>query len=323
LQQDDPGDDLREWMAQIAKATWWHKTLQLDMSLNTLNSWFSGRVSKTRPELREKVDAWWARVKAAVDDAERYSSVVERDRNKDGSKVKTWDTWVNDLLENSVLIDNARTQYIDEGLLHDLNHLNLIDLSNPISPLSSIQKKGEHEAMDRTVREQEFIALHKAGFSKAVSHTPPKFESEPFIKESQWGDRRNEECPKDLNTSLYSKWYRERCQRYWDDQERRVDVTAEIVEVSTDGENWREPNETEKKGWDNGIYYWEEALIAGSNTGNSYYQELEDASSKEKTARLKYEGNRNPKLNESLHTRFRLAECDLKAARDNTHGQCD
>lgn len=324
LPQDDPGDDLSEWMAQIAKATWWHKTLQLDMPLNSLNSWFSGRVSKTRPELREKVDAWWASVKAAVDEAERYSSVLERDRNKDGNMVMTWDTWVNDLLEDGVSIENARAQYIDEGLLHDLNHLKLIDLTNSMSPLSTVQKKGEYEAMYRAMREQEFDTLHKAGFPKAVSRTPSEFDAAPFIKESQWGDRRNEECPKDLNTHLYGKRYRERCQRYWDDQERRVDVTTEIVEVSTDGENWREPNETEKKGWDNGIIFFFEAIHADQDASNSYTQELEQAKRAVKRARSAYDqGTGDPKKEASLYTAVKVTELALQRAQDNTHGQYD
>lgn len=241
LPQDDPGDNLREWMAQIAKATWWHKTLQLDMPLNTLNSWFSGRVTKTRPELREKVDVWWARVKVAVDEAERYSAVELRDRNQNGHKSKTWDTWVNDLLEDGVSIEDAREQYINEGLFYDLNSITLIDLSNPVSPLLYTQRKDEIVAIYRIGREKQFDALSESGFPKAVSRTPPIFDPEPYIEERQWGNRRDEECPKDLNTSLYSKWYRERCQRVWNVDERCVDVEREIVEVSSDGASLTKP----------------------------------------------------------------------------------
>ena len=311
-------------MTQISKATWWHKTLQLDMPLNTLNSWFSGRVSKMRPELREKVDAWWARVKAAVDEAERYSSALERDQNKDSSNVTTWDTWVNDLLEDGVTIECARTQYIDEGLLCDLNHLKLIDLTNPMSPLSNTHVKGDYEAMHRATRVQEFDALHEAGFPMAVSRTPTEFDAAPFIKERQWGDRRNEECPKDLNTHLYGKWYRERCQRYWDDQGRRVDVATEIVEVSTDGEIWREANETEKKGWDNGIIFFFEAMHADQDASNSYAQELEQAKRAVKRARSAYnQGTGDPEKEASRDTAVKVTELALQRAYDNTHGQYD
>ena len=334
LPQDEPGGDLREWMAQIAKATWWHKTLKLDMSLNVLNSWFSGRVTKTRPELTEKVGVWWERVKAAADEAERHSAVHWRDREMERERkrssydpqrpvLESWDTWCKDLIEDGLSIDQVRERYVEEGLLRDLNHLSLIDLSDPQSPLDSSTYAINNQERQRSWRGQEFDALHETGFPLALSRTPPEFDPEPFIEERRWGDRRNEDCPRDINFHLYCKHYRERCQRKWDAESRCVVVDSEIVEVSTDGEIWREANETEKKGWERGIYYWEQALIADADTNNSYTRELEEAKTNDRRARREYEGNCEPAKDSTLKAAFLAAKRELEIAYDNTHGQYD
>ncbi|MDF1668314.1 MAG: hypothetical protein P1U83_01765 [Roseovarius sp.] len=324
LPQDDPGENLREWMGQIAKATWWHKTLELEMPLNSLNSWFSGRVSKTRPELLEKVNDWWARVKTAADEAERYSAVRERDRYRDGSfdngNARSWDSWCKDLLEDGLSVEELRERYIAEALMHDQHHLNLIDLSNPDTPLTiGYVSKSQEEW-----RGQQLDELLEQGFPRAMSRTPPDFDPEPFIRHGQWGDRRNEECPKDINSRLYGKHYRERCVRFWDVKKRCVSVNSEIVEVSVDGENWRPANETEKKGWDNGIFYWEQALIeTGEPPENSYTRELNEAKLKEKKARREFESNLDVVRDSGLQSALMTAERELKIAFDNTHGQYD
>lgn len=332
LPTNDPGDDLREWMAQIAKATWWHKTLKLDLSLNTLNSWFSGRVSKTRPELREQVDAWWARVKSAADMAERYSAVAmrdkiahddrERDTEWDNAEpsIGSWDTWCKDLLEDGLSVDEVRERFVSEGLLYDQHYLKLIDLADPQSPLTEGYVHEHQEGW----RRQQFDELAEAGFPLALSRTPPEFDPTPFAREAKWGDRRDEEGPKDLNTHLYGKHYRQQCVRRWDDSERRVVVDAEIVEVSKDGKNWRPATELEKQGWQNGIYFWEKALIEGHDTSNSYTQELEAAKIKERRARRAWEScDQDLPLNRNLKIAFREAERDLQVALDNTLGQYD
>ncbi|MEP4194610.1 MAG: hypothetical protein ABJL99_03145 [Aliishimia sp.] len=326
LPKDDPGEDLREWMEQIAKATWWHKTLELEMSLNSLNSWFSGRVSKTRPELVEKVNDWWSRVVAAADDAERYSAVLDRDRYRDGEfdieNAGSWGTWCKDLLEDGLSIAEIRARYIEEGLIYDINpFVDFISLADPKSPLNNA---GSHEELKRARRGEEFDKLQETGFPKAVSRTPPDFDPAPFIRQDRWGDRCNEECPKDLNSFLYGKHYRVRCVKFWDATKRCVSVESEIVEVSADGENWRPANKTEKKGWDNGIFYWEQALIeTGEPPENSYKRELNEAKLKEKRALREFEGNLDVENDAALRAALKIAEHELKIARDNTHGQFD
>lgn len=328
LPTNDPGDDLREWMAQIAKATWWHKTLKLDLSLNTLNSWFSGRVSKTRPELREQVDAWWTRVKSAADMAERYSAVGERDgvefRQSKGWNarpcVESWDTWCKDLLEDGLSVDEVRERFVAEGLSRDQHHLTLIDLADPYSPLT----EGYIHEHQEGWRRQQFDGLAEAGFPLALSRTPPEYDPTPFARAGKWGDRRDENGPRDLNTHLYGKHYRQQCVRRWDASERKVVVDAEIVEVSADGTNWRPASELEKQGWQSGVYFWEKALIEGQDTSNSYIQELEAAKIKEKRARRAWEScDQDSPLNRNLEIAFREAERELAVALDNTLGQYD
>ncbi len=332
LPQDDPGDDLREWMAQITKATWWHKTLQLDMPLNTLNSWFSGRVSKTRPELIEKVNVWWERVKAAVERAELHTQGRDM-TGRDNSSSQTpwsnksangWHSYLKDRLDDGWSRDALLDHYIERMDLTLSHTPSLIDLADPQDPLERIERKPEHAEMYQADWIKEFDEMWEARFPQAMPRTPPEFDPEPYFEEKQWGDRRNEECPKDLNTLLYGKWYRERCQRFWDAQERRVDVGREIVEVSTDGENWRAANETEKKGWDNGIIQFFEAMHADRDASNSYTQELGLAEWAVKRARSAYDrGWCDPDKEALLASKVKDAEKALQRARDNTEGQYD
>ncbi len=322
LPQDDPGEDLAKWMKKFAGATWWHDVLQPDMSINALNGWFSGR-SKTKDELRDKVNAWWARLQSAVAGAERYSAVQERDRNRENNRTVTWDTWCKDQLEDGVSIDDLRKRFVEECLFADFNHLSLIDLKDPQSPVYGSRLGDKHKEYERGQGEQEFDALHKAGFPKAKSRTPPDFDKEVYFEVSQWGDRRNEECPKDINTFLYGKWYRKRCQRYWDAEERKVGVECEIIEVSVDGENWRDANGTEKAGWESGIYFWEKALIEDQDTSNSYSRELEEAKRKEKHLRRLSESAVDPDEQVKFGAKWKDAVRDLDIAYDNTYGQYD
>jgi hypothetical protein len=332
LPQDDPDDDLSEWMAQIAKATWWHKTLELDMPLNTLNSWFSGRVSKTRPELREKVDAWWVRVKAATELAELHTQgreMTDSDRISGSTPLskkcaRSWHSYLKDKVDDGWSRDEIFEHYIERMDITLGHNISLIDLADPQDPLEPINWSSEHAELYRADWVATFETMWDDGFPYAISRTPPEFDPEPYIKESKWGDRRNEECPKDLNTHLYGKRYRERCQRYWNEQDRRVDVTTEIVEVSTDGENWRAPNEIEKKGWDNGIIVFFEAMHADQDASNSYTQELKQAKRAVKHARSAYyQGSGDHDKAASLASAVTAAERALQQAQDNTHGQYD
>ena len=110
----------------------------------------------------------------------------------------------------------------------------------------------------------------------------------------------------------------------WDADERRVDVERETVEVSVDGENWREANETEKKGWYNGIIIFFEAMHADQDASNSYTQELEQAKRAVKRARSAYDqGTGDHDKAASLASAVTAAERALQQAQDNTHGQYD
>jgi hypothetical protein len=102
---------------------------------------------------------------------------------------------------------------------------------------------------------EKFDKIIEDDFPGAVGHIAPDFDNEPKVETRRWGDRRAEECPKDLNEALYNLWYKVRIQRHWNANKRRIEISHDILEVSNDGENWREANDREREGWDNGGFY--------------------------------------------------------------------
>jgi len=287
LPTEGPGDDLAKWMAQIAKATWWYKLLDLDMTESTLNAWFSGRGKKERPDVREQVDKWWARLSHAVSQVRRVTEGTARDRHHEWrlkqddaphalyQKVLSWDTWCKDLIEDGLSIDEVRDRFIDEGMTVDNNYfyVETIDLADPQSPLSD----QEPPKYSRGDREYMWEQLVERDFNCAISRNPTDFDAEPYFTEDKWGDRRDENCPQDLNGALYNLHYRTQWTRFWDAKERCVASDTEIVAVSRDGVTWDNPTERQKQGWDRGFNEWLVAMDAGKNTDNSYTQELEKA----------------------------------------------
>ena len=68
-------------------------------------------------------------------------------------------------------------------------------------------------------------------------------------------------------------------------------------------------------------------MLFRSETGeppeNSYTRELNEAKLNEKRARREFEGNLDVDQDAALRTALKIAERELKIARDNTHGQYD
>ncbi len=287
LPDEGPGEDLAKWMAQIAKATWWYNLLDLDMTQSTLNAWFSGRGKRERPDVREQVEAWWARLSNAAFQARRmtegntrdlhHKSELERSEyNSPRPKKLSWDTWCKDLIEDGLSMDDVRTRFVAENLLVIDNSMwvETIDLADPQDPLSYKEVRGQFDVPDS---EHKFSELVDRNFECAASRTPTDFDPEPYYTDDKWGDRRDETCPKDLNGALYNLHYRTKHTRFWDADNRCVDSETEIVAVSKDGVTWEDPTERQKQGWDRGFDEWLVAMDAGKNTDNSYTQELEKA----------------------------------------------
>lgn len=273
---EGPGENLAEWMGQFAKATWWFDLLDLDITQSTLNAWFSGRGKRERSDIREQVVAWWERLQAAANEAERATAAIGRDRcNGDRPDANSWDTWCKDLIEDGVSLGEVKQRFIAEGMIADSNYfgMDMIELADPQNPVSEIQ--GSKHSRDR--RENEWRAMVERDFALAVSRIPPDFNPTPYHEENRWGDRRNENGPADLNTPLYRLHYRTRYRRFWNSETRCVDVESQIVGVSPDGRDWREPTKRESLGWDRGFNEWLVAMDAGKDTDNLYTQELNAA----------------------------------------------
>jgi len=254
---DPPEDDLHVWMKQIAGAAWWREVLQVSASQSAFNAWFSNRaMGKGKVvEVKAAVDEWWARVMAACARAE-YAS-LGRDMLKcshDGKTARGFDSYFyTKVVEEGMGVDDARELYVDMNMKAFRYQANLIDLTNPTDPLEPFSRG---EGMYKQEFADEFDAMHKADYPNALPSIPIDFDAAPWFEVKQFGDRRNEECHKDLNVSLYHLWCKSKCWRTWNAKYRALEFNTEIVEVSDDGENWREPTEREKRGWDPGTFHF-------------------------------------------------------------------
>lgn len=287
LPKEGPGKDLAEWMAQFAKATWWYNLLDLEMTQSTLNAWFSGRGKRERPDVREQVEAWWGKVSEAVAVAEEYEAT--RRRNNFESELSkadewsttqptllSWDTWCKDLIEDGVPLDQIEERYMVAQRSYSANHWNIdtIDLADPKLEL----RDEDPHPLRVSDWEHNWEAIVTRDFCYALPRTPPEFDAEPWFEEDRWGDRRNEECPKDINSALYKLHYRTKVTRFWDPDERVISARREIVAVSKDGVDWQDPTDRQKQGWSNGFDYWLVAMDAGESTDSQYKQALDAAS---------------------------------------------
>lgn len=318
LPADIDYDDLRTWMRKFAGATWWHKTLKLKMSRAVLNNWFSERTTRDEQEIVEAVRDWWTQVQAAVQGAVYYTTIQERNYATSPT-AKSWDTWAKDQLEDGLPLEGIKASYIKLQIFERKHHLRIIDLAAPSSPTHECSLHAEIEQLYRDSFGKEFDKMVEDGFPNAISRTPPAFEKTEII-EHRWGDRRHEECPKDLNEPLYEKYYRRRLVRGWDQETRQVVVESDqVVEVSEDGQNWREPTERERQGWVGGTLFFFEALHEGGDTSNSYSRELQEASMVLRTARFEYDRTGTAEAAAKLDR----AEEYQEMCRQNTCGQFD
>lgn len=327
-----PGDDLFQWMQEIAGATWWVKTLGLNMKANTLTAWMTrgGAKQDMLDDLRAKVVAWWARVDAACTQADmvRIVAEIERAEGPDWDGVsrphaKCWDSYFYTYVhEDGHTVDEAREHWAQMCDLSANHHLRLIDLSNP-HLAERIQWSEEVTAyrpgLDRF--RADFDERWSEGLPRAIPRKCPEgLDLTPYEEVKRWGDRRDEEGEKDVNVPLYRLFYKQRVTPYWDEQERRRSSDVEIIAVSEDGANWRTPNAVEKKGWD--YQYLEKARYRndhGTEPLNSYFREIEEAEHAVKRARADLENRwaRAKHSEEALEAKLRAAESALSAARED------
>ncbi|MDJ0993802.1 MAG: hypothetical protein QNI90_09530 [Dinoroseobacter sp.] len=273
LPDEGPREDLVAWMSQIGKATFWYDVLDLDMTQSTLNAWFSGRGKRERPDVREQVEAWWDRLQEAVGIAERVSMAETRDRyevgnhlyDRDLRAIETWDTFCKDL---DCSVEDMREPLAQELGFMWANTPQMIDLNNPSFDVQPFEP--DYHYADRLL-----ARLVERDFCYAVSKEVPNI-PEPEMREAQWPDRRSEEGPVDVNRELYRLHYREVTTYFWNARARRVDHTREVVAVS-DGQEWREPTEREREGWNSGFDDYIRALDAFKSTDNEYTREVDRA----------------------------------------------
>lgn len=325
-----PGDDLFQWMQEIAGATWWVQTLGLDVKANTLTAWMTrgGAKQEVLDDLRAKVEGWWARVDAACTQADlaRLAHTFDEatdPRWNDVSKpsANTWDSYLYSYVhEDGHSVDEARTHFVEMCLLAGEHFVESINLSDPKLPCRCIASKDEVERS--AVRyARAFDEFWSTGLPRAIPRKCPEgFDLTPYEEVGQWGDRRNEEGPKDVNVALYRLYYKRRVTPFWDEQKRCRSSEVEIIAVSEDGENWRPPNDQEKKGWDfQGLAIARYRAERGESPLNCYTREVEEAELLVRKARgdLLDRMMRAEFTVEELEGKVRAAEAALERARND------
>lgn len=281
-------DNLAPWMKQVAGPKWWHGVLQPKCTLNVLNGWATGRSMRQEQleDLKQRVADWWERVEAACAQADTVTRFHDAEGVRDdtvvhASCVRSWDTWIRDLIDNGMSLDEAKAWYLDVKSKLTFSRLNMIDLTDPKDPVDVYEghKWDGYRTFFRDEWAQWFTERAALGFPLAVSkHMPESADMTPYEREGRWGDRRIEEGPKDVNSPIYKLCYRERIEPFWDAHARQVDELREIVAVSDDGQDWRAPTEREKRGWEdqslaNARYRFEND---GESPDNSYTREVEE-----------------------------------------------
>jgi hypothetical protein len=286
LPTEDPpdADQLVSWMKQIAGAPWWHEVLKLSTPLGSFKNWYSGAaLGKDKvAEVKSKVDDWWARVMAACERAElrsrgeKFSRKIWRAMREgppDYDPENIESHFYHLVVEMGTSVEEARLLYQDLTDLGANYRAHLIDLTDPKDPLWLWEERSKEF---RDYYGLEFDQMIEDGFPRAVPKFQPPFNPYEVIEQKRWGDRRDEDSPKDLNEELYGRFYRERTRHFWDPVTRRGDCEREITETSQDGVTWREATEREKQGWDRGTYFFLESLNRGVWPDNSYTRDLDD-----------------------------------------------
>ncbi len=312
--------DLRKDMKRLAKAPWWYDTLGLTMSQSSFNAWFAGRtMGKNKiAEVQEKYDNWHGRMESALNDARDYTMVIWADRRdlRDRIGADSWDTFIKDMLDAGMEIEQARAKYTERADKYDAAYLTMIDPADPVSPLRKTSMKSKLLESIREDRQDAFDAMVKEGFPKAKPM--PVATDEVYYRKGKWGDRRDEEGPVDHNTYLYGLYYREKCQDYVDEVEREICVNSEIVSVSKDGQEWLPADERHKRGWINGFDDYILALDAGKDTSNQYTQAVEAARVKVRQLRQQCEMWSNRHKYDELQAELVRADKALEDALNNT-----
>ena len=255
-----PDENLNEWMKQIATARWWQNVLQVSASQSAFNAWFSGRpMGKAKvAEVKAAVSDWWDKLTEAAVRAEAKSQASDlffaSHKNDAHGGLESY--FYIKIVEQGMSVNDAREHFIQLFDLHYCYHARLINLSDPTDPLVPIEIGSEHFGWLREEALGKFDQIIEGEFPGAVGHVSPDFDGEPKIEIRRWGDRRAEECPKDVNEALYNLWYRVRIQQRWNADKRRLETSHDILEVSNDGKNWRAANDRERKGWDAGTFYF-------------------------------------------------------------------
>lgn len=276
--ESPPEEKLNEWMKQIATARWWRDVLQVSASQSAFNAWFSGRpMGKAKiEEVRAAVTDWWDKLLTAADRAEAKSEASDlfyASHKKDPHGGLESYFYIK-IVEQGMTVNEAREHFIQLFDLYYCHCANLIDLSDPTDPLEPTGMKSEYFEQFLQSELEIFDQIIEDGFPGAVGHVAPDFNNEPKIETRRWGDRRAEECPKDLNEALYNLWYKVRLQKHWNAEKRRIETSHDILEVSNDGEIWRPANSREQNGWDAGTFYFYQHLNEhGEVPVNSYTRE--------------------------------------------------
>lgn len=259
-----PTDDLPEYLKSIAPMPTWHKALGLTFGPSGFLAW-----GPTRPlgaskaaEVREKVDAWYARLRdvAAIEQEHGEGRELFDREFRDGtpclqSLVYTW------IMERGMHSDEAHERFLKVYWVQKFSPLTTIDLLDPkvvTRPFDATDDYWQRFILpEAEERWKQIIISEMRGARPGV---PPHgmtyaVETERVWPDARFDKARDQSDPYNLNQELYGKRYRVREFMRWEPNGRFYILDRQEVTEVFDGD-WREANQREKQGWDEGTRFF-------------------------------------------------------------------
>lgn len=259
-----PTDDLPQYLKSVAPMPTWYKVLGLSFGPSGFLAWGPTRPlgSSKAAEVREKVDAWYARLRDVATIEQEHGVgrwyMTQEQRGLGHCLQSLVYSWI---VEQGLHSDEAHDRFLRVYWTHWLSPLATIDLLDPKVVSRPFDETDDYWSRfvlpEAEARWREIIMSEMRGARPGI---PPHGRTYAIDTERVWPDARfdrpgDHADPYNLNRELYGRRYRVREFMRWEPNGRfYVLDRSEVTEVFDEG--WRAANERERQGWDEGTRFF-------------------------------------------------------------------